>query len=183
MQLRYTLGVSQSHGHNSCNINGHVHIKYLSLQRWQFLDLLDDSGSLQVYRSVIDRICAGLRFGLLQGDLPDVVGLLIRKRLDQLWALRVFFYRAYVLTYTPAAVPDVAGSGGADCVILDFIGEFAVVGVVLHRGDEGELVEEGSPVGQSLVNHQPVVGAFIGIGAGGIDGIVVVGEAGKMRVF
>lgn len=28
MQLRYTVAVSAFHGHNSCDINGHVHIKY-----------------------------------------------------------------------------------------------------------------------------------------------------------
>lgn len=76
-----------------------------------------------------------------------MVGLLIRKGFDQLRFLCVFLNRADILAHAPTAVPDVSGSTVIHCVILEFVCEFAVVSVVLHRCNEGKLVEKRSPGG------------------------------------
>lgn len=108
---------------------------------------MDDGRSLEVYCSVIDLIGVGLSLGLGKGDLPDVVGLLIRIGFDQLRFLGVFLDWADVLAHAPTSVSDVAGSTCTDCVVFEFVGEFAVVSVVLHGCNEGKLVEERSPGG------------------------------------
>ena len=70
----------------------------------------------------------------------------------------VFFCGADVLGDSPAAVADVSGAVGlVDCAISDGVGEFPIVGVMLHRCDEVILVEEGSPVLLACLNYIPIV--------------------------
>lgn len=161
----------------------YIIIIILSLQGRQFLDLLDHGVTLEVDCRVIDLIRGGLCLDLLECDLPDVVGLLIGEGFDQLRTLCVLFRRANVFANAPTAIADVPCSAGADGVVPDLVGELAIVRVVLHRCDEGKLIEERSPKRKTLVNHQSIVGSFVGIGASWVNRVVIVGEVVKLRVI
>lgn len=95
----------------------------------------------------------------------------------------VFFSGADILGDSPTAVADVPGAVClADCAVSDGVGEFPIVGVVLHRCDEVILVEKGSPVLLACLDYVAVVGALVGVCASGIDGIVIICEEIKRGV-
>lgn len=65
--------------------------------------------------------------------------------------------RAELVSYPPAAITYVPHSSMVDLVGLDAIGHLLEVRVMLQSRGEVVMVEEGSPMLGSLINHEHVV--------------------------
>ena len=70
-----------------------------------------------------------------------------------------------------------------DLVGLDAIGHLLEVRVMLQSRGEVVMVEEGSPMLGSLINHEHVVWIWLRVDARGVDGIMIVGESNQVGLF
>ncbi len=80
------------------------------------------------------------------------------------------------LSYSPAAVSNIPRAHRSHCIILDLLGDFSEMGVMLHHCNEAQIIENRCPIFQSVFDDSAIVGPWGGIGASRVDGIVVVSE-------
>lgn len=77
--------------------------------------------------------------------------------------LHEIFLRSYPLPVadlfsdSPTAISDVAGASVILDLVLNFVGNFALMGVVLKGGDESERIKEGSPMFEPFCNDFTVI--------------------------
>lgn len=98
--------------------------------------------------------------GLDHPHFPDVVGRSVGLVvLKEFWVLGDPGLAATSLGYSPTAIPNVPHSGfvWGHCAVFEFVGELAVVGMVLECGHIPVFLKEGSPLPSALLDHLSVI--------------------------
>ena len=137
-----------------------------SRQRSQVFYLRHYHFFVQIDCSVIDRVLLGLLIDQIQCNLPHVIGMARLVVLHELRLRSYILHLACVFSHAPTTVTNISGSLSIiDSVILDFVGELAVVSVVLHSSLELIFIEQWSPVLKSCLNDEAIIRSCLGIGA------------------
>lgn len=143
----------------------------------QIVHGLGNNHTLKVNGCVIDRMGLCGRVSKPYRHLPHVICLLEGHFLHEIEVGSVFFCWAGVLGHSPAAVSNISGAlRHVHFPISNRIREFSVMSVMFHRCYEAEAIEKRRPKSFASLDNKSVVGSFVGIGAGWIDGVVIIGE-------
>lgn len=103
--------------------------------------------------------------------------------LHDFWPRRQFDVGTFELSHSPTSIPHVARARlvGGD-IILDFIGDFPEMSMMLHGSSEAQIIKDWRPILESIFDDNSIIGARVGVGAGRIDRIMVIGEAIEVGV-
>ena len=120
--------------------------------------MAEDLGVAHIHGHVLNGV--GRLSGLEQPHLPDVVGGLVDFRVQEVFGVfRNALLGAGALGHTPAPVPNIPHSFVVlrNRVVVDLVGDLAMVSVVLEGRHEPSLVEQGGPLLRALLDHIHVI--------------------------
>ena len=96
---------------------------------------------------------------------------------------RQFGLRTVDLCDSPTAISDITRADVPSSIVLYFFCDFSEMGMMLHDCYEVQVIKNWCPILETILDDSAIIGSWCGVGAAGVDGIMVVGESIKMGII